>query len=357
MKLSIIAITLLFLICLSTATSFMKRKKVKKSQTATETGADYGSGTWAGGYVCPELRVAEGNAEYKVEGRGTFLATRLESPVTDQEKLGWVFTMEGNLGTTLLKIFTRVGTTNQYYLPFRLISSAAKYTNPVGYKFIEFWVTSDEKKLYRFRVNLPWAYVGWFINDEEGNKICTLINDARTKKQSTVNSAKVVATSASSEFITNKTLLNAASATGASLEKTKTELTAKVATLNAQITSTKAQKDAEEIVYNGLNSQSIAQTAKVNELSATLFSINDQIKAINETLKTLGSSTTSNAGATAALKTKVDTALASLKSDLTVLSGLAPTKAADIASIETTCLALDQTTVNTKINGIAPVSS
>ena len=74
------------------------------------------------------------------------------------------------------------------------MSSNFKYTNPDGYKYIEGWITADNHKVFIFRINLPWTLVTWYINDVEVNKICSLINSAKTKHQNLINEEKSLAT-------------------------------------------------------------------------------------------------------------------------------------------------------------------
>jgi hypothetical protein len=179
--------------------------------------ADWGSGSWDSGYKVPEILVSVSGKTLSVEGKGKFVATRLERPVFLGEKLGWAFYMEGALGETLQKVMIKEY--DQWYIPFRWISSNVKYVNPNGYKYIEFTVTNDNKENYNFRVNLPYKTFGWIISDEEGTKIANLLNSLRDQHQAIVNTAKSKATTASSLYMTNKPLLAAAHSESGSIAK------------------------------------------------------------------------------------------------------------------------------------------
>jgi len=334
MKLNLLAITLLSLICINMATTLFKEKKVlKKVKKSSKTKGSYGSGTWKDGYDCPDLKIAVGDGEYKTEGRAKFFATKLESPVDVNEQLGWVFEFSSGPGNTLKKILTQVGTSNKWYIPFRWISSTPKYTNPVGYKYIEFWVTPDEKTTsYRFRINLPWAYVGWYINDTEGNKICSLLNSERTKHQNILNEAKSSAIMNANTYITSKPLYEAAMSSGSNLEKAKKDLLSKKTTLEGIVKTLTEERNQLKAKIDELTRQVQAQQAKVNTYQTQLATFNGQVHENNETLKTIGSSTTSTESLINTIKSKIEAAVTSVKTHLESLKKLCSNRLPQISS-------------------------
>jgi hypothetical protein len=353
MKLQVITITLISLICLSMATSISKIKKEK----STVTKGDYGSGTWDTGYDCPEVWIAKENGAYVLEGKMKFFAKKLENAVTEEEKIGWNFEFSALPGANLSQVLTRVSNSMKYYLPYRSMSSTLHYTNPIGYKYVEVWITTDTKIQYRLKINLPYKYIGWYISDSESLKICSLVNSSRVKHQNMVNEAKVSATESSAKYITNKALFDAASAQGSNLDSTKKLLQGQITSANDQITAIKASRATEEKIFTDLNAQALTQTAKVNEFSATMLALNNQITSINLTLNTLGASTTATADITAKLNASVNDSLALLKTNVALLKVQAINRAAECDAALAAALSINLAVVNTNLNKIVPTSA
>jgi len=236
------------------------------------------------------------------------------------------------------------------------LSSQFKYTNPKGYKYIEGSVTTDDRKLYKFKINLPWAYVGWYIDDKEGNKVCSLINDQRTKHSNIVSEAKQIATTASNAYIVKKPVLTATQSKGNELATAKTNLEAQVKTLETSISAFKVSIEKEEKGYNELKAKATEAQAKANTLNSQLSAINAQISEINQALDLLKSSTTVTAEQATALKSLVDKADSACKSQLATLQSFAPNRATEIKAIQDAVTKLDQVNVSSNLNKITPTS-
>jgi hypothetical protein len=210
MKLTIkLLISSLLLLCIASIKVVRKTKTKAKTQVKS-----IGSGSWATGYDCAE-GLATGvpdSGEFTVEAKGKFYATKLENPVTEYEKIGWVFEMAEEPKGRLAKIMFKAGEGKNWYLPYRYISRPFAYWNRTfNSKYLIGWATNDSNETIKLAVYLPYKTLGWFINDDEGNKIVTLINSHATKNRSRVHETIGRMSSLGRQYIDTKHLSEASS--------------------------------------------------------------------------------------------------------------------------------------------------
>ena len=283
-----------------------------------------------------------------------FFPAKLENPSLNEDKLGFCFEFSADPKVNLLDILTRVQKTTKYCIPFRWISTDCKYINPIGYKYLEFFVTNDQKTVYKFHLDLPWKRFGYFINDNEGNKICSLINSQRTLHKNIVNNAKTTMISQVSVYTTNQKLVDAATATGASLEKVKTDLHAEVVKLQEENTKLKNEREKEQKILDKVESEYQTKTLQLNQISTNMAALSSQIKESEGALHLIGTNTVATANSTEELRKKIDTALSTLDTGLGKLSVLAPTMQNHINEVKVGCIMLNQTAANAALNAIIP---
>jgi flagellar biosynthesis chaperone FliJ len=314
--------------------------------------ADYGSGSWESGYKVPEILVSVSGKTLSVEGQGKFVATRLERPVFLGEKLGWAFYMTGTIGETLQKVMIKEY--DQWYIPFRWISSNVKYVNPNGYKYIEFTVTNDNKENYNFRVNLPYKTFGWIISDEEGTKIANLLNTLRDQHQAIVNTAKSKATTASSLYMTNKPLLAASQSESGSLAKAIADAKARIEVVeNLLLTSDSTRVTADTKLYK-LNNQRLTLESVLSDKIQKGTSMNSEHSAIEENLQSLSGNANEQADARARLEGTVATARSDLEMQLDILRKAAPERKTEINNANKSIIDLDGKAFSSNLNMVYP---
>ena len=252
------ALILFTIICMSYTLKINRVEKANR-KLKSNTKADDGEGSWNGGYRVPGLLVVTGNAAFNNDnrlGKGRFFAPKLENPVTAEENLGWVFDMSTQAPTgDLLKVMVKIGTTNNWYIPFRWLNSDFGFTNPSGYKYLDGWISNDEKALFHLRVLLPYAYIGWVINDDEGKKIAGLLNTRRSQHKAIVEAKKTGANTAASTYLANKPLFDSASGDASKLKAEKDKQAALVVSLTADQKTKQTQFDTNEAAINAIQAK------------------------------------------------------------------------------------------------------
>jgi hypothetical protein len=344
MKSAIIS-SLVLLLCVSAVFSAITIRKSKTKE-------DWGSGSWDQGFNVPGILIAKGTGALVQEGKGTFYAPKLFTPVTNAEKLGWTFTMTGTLGANLKQVMIADGA--QYYIPYRFISSAVKYTNPDGYKFISFSVTNDNKDSFNIKVNLPYKMLGWYITDEEGTKIINQLGARKNEHQGNIHSVKSKATTASSDYMINKPLLDAANATGSNLDAAKKDAEAKLVAILASIKETMASKATVETAMAALNEKRLNQENIANTNNQKAMIMNSSKSAINESLKSLGGSATEQEAGRIRLEGIVAVAMTDLDAALNKLKEEAVTRDTQIDAAKSAVVAQDARLFSTQLNMVYP---
>jgi chromosome segregation ATPase len=261
---------------------------------------------------------------------------------------------------------TPTGTLNQvmvkgdktYYFPYRLITSRLSYVNPFGdNKYISFFMTEDNGKGYQIRVKLPYKYLGWHINDEEGNKIASLVNDLSTDIRGKVVLVKQSVQQASSQYMTNKPVLDSASKDNSTLQKQAADLKTSQDELLKKIKELKDKVQQENKAMASLKSQANDQNVLLSKLEADLSVLSktkDELTLKHETYK--GKSSLSETEVKD-LKGKVDVSLSNWKQELDKLNKLAPERKIELDSSNTALLALKKDDINSNFKKIRPYSS
>jgi len=263
--------------------------------------------------------------------------------------------MDGAPGTNLAKIMTKVGNTNNYYFPYRFFDQKCTYTNPWGgNKYIECWVTNDSSEVYHFKVLLPYATFTYYIDDTQGNKCASLINQRATNHRNIVSQSKANAIQSSSTYVANKPLYTTASTKGSSLQTQIADLNGKQTTLKAQIDAATAERDDAQSKYNTASAQALIKLQTSNEIAAKISSLESEKNTIDQTLKDLGTQSTVSASTAQTIKTSVDAALNGWNSDLDALKAAAPERMTEWTNANTELLRLNTAGVNDNFNKVNP---
>merc|ERR1712166_1222620 len=78
---------------------------------------------------------------------------------------------------------------------------------------------ADNFKSYTIKILLPYATLGWYINDDQSNKMRVQINTRAIEAKGNVSSNKSVIANFSEVYLQKKALLASASQSKADLEK------------------------------------------------------------------------------------------------------------------------------------------
>lgn len=330
---SVIALIVITIVASTLAVSV---DRVKKSKTQVRAKAkSEGSGDWNSGYVIPGILVVKPTESFdtnKMLAKGAkFQAKTLETPSSDEEKLGWGFEM-GAPADNLSKIMVKGS--KGYYIPFRYFTSKCEYSNPFNdYKSFTFWMQNDSKESFKLRILLPYKSIGWYITDEESYKICSFVDASRIKQQGNIKNGKAAVNSAATSFVTNSPLLKSAKE-GA--EKLKAEQEAKKKELETLKKDSEAKEKTFETNSTAINDKEIELNKlkdAQNELSKEIISLNSRIENIDQALS-LSQANSSPTELVTKYEKVVQDNTKELKDAITKLKGFAPPRSAELDSAE-----------------------
>merc|ERR1712166_1228287 len=169
---------------------------VLSTNTMRSKAMSSGSGTWEDGYVCPKIFLTKGNGSEVDQGEATIMAPTLVEPNTTATAAD---SLIATIGT---KVSAKV-----YYIPFRFMSSDMAFNNPVrDNKTLIGTFVADDFKSYTIKINLPYKTFGWYINDDESNKMRVQINTRAIEAKGNVSSNKSVIANYSEVYLQKKAL-------------------------------------------------------------------------------------------------------------------------------------------------------
>jgi len=153
----------------------------KKMSVKTEDG----SGDWDNGFNCPKIMVADKN-----QGSATIYAKDITTQSGDNV-YSILFKFSSAPGAEFKKIARDAGG-NKWRVAYRKLSNDFGYVNPWGNKYISGTVYDEAGKASTFKIVLPHKTFGWYINDDQGNKITNAINTSSTTRSQNVAFQKQV---------------------------------------------------------------------------------------------------------------------------------------------------------------------
>jgi len=307
----------------------------RKAKTVTKRTKSEGGGSWDEGYAVPGLVAVRGSGDLNQNeklGIGTFWAPRIEKPSSTEDKIGWVFEMSAKPPSGVLANFMiRMGASSKYYIPYRWLSTGFTYSNPWNdYKYLDGWVTNDAKEVYHLRVLLPYKTAGWYINDDEGRKISTLLNQRRTEHIGYVTTDKSAAISAANLYLSNKPLQTAAALSATKFTEEKTRQNTELASLQTSLTGKQADYERGNAEINRLEAQLLALRNDQNTLNNDIVSISSQITAMTANIASVTASGLTASQQAASLSEVVKSNTAALEAALGLLLTEAPIRGTEI---------------------------
>jgi len=234
---------------------------VLSTNTMRSKAMDSGKGTWEAGYVCPKIFLTEGNGNSVDQGEATIMAPTLVEPNTPETKLGLnlKFKNAPAADSLIVKIGTKVSE-KVYYIPFRFMSSDMAFNNPVrDNKTLIGTFVADNFKSYTIKILLPYATLGWYINDDQSNKMRVQINTRAIEAKGNVSSNKSVIANYSEVYLQKKALLASASGSQADLEKEIEKQKKESKAIDVQLAALKTK--IEEAKLAVVEKQNIVQTS------------------------------------------------------------------------------------------------
>jgi len=263
-------------------TASLNNMRARRTQAKTK---DEGNGDWRSGYTCPRVKLNYKNREAVEATNAKFQATQLEGSLGKTNSIGWEFST-GSVGENLKRFVFKNG--NNFYIPYRFISGKFVYVNPFGSnKYVSGWLKNDSGETAQLTIDFPYKTFGWFINDEEGNKIASLLTSLGAEHQNIVRANKVGANSAASEYKAAKPLENAATGDEAKLKAEIANQEKRLDELNTSYTSNKTNLENAQKEVVSLRNQLADKEKNVETLNFNINTMAKEMTTIKTNLETL----------------------------------------------------------------------
>lgn len=248
------------------------RKFFTNFQTKT---SDYNGGSWDDGFKCPEFLIGKGT-ETQVDQGGVLLkAKEIVGNSTPDNSKGFIIEFENipKADNLIYKVATQINNSKKFYIPWRYVQADVDYNNPYfGNKTLKGSLFSDDKVTYNYTIKLPYKYVGWYINDEQGYKIRDYMIQYSNKVRETIKSTKTKLGKKANEYFD-------ASENSKKLEDVKKNSQQ----LQTQVKKNQEELDKEENTLKDLNAQRKTLQQQVTKLNNELIlADSDYDKLVNE---------------------------------------------------------------------------
>jgi len=238
-----------------------------------------GSGSWDTFFDCPRINIADDKGTFASQGSAKIYAKNIENPSSVEDKLGLVFDFNSSPGPLLVKVGTLISG-NKYYIPYRYFDANLYYDNPSqDNKSIGGSFRSDDKKLYKIKIEFPFKRTGWFISDDEGRRILNAINTQSTNQKNIVTNLKSNINGQTSRYIEKKTQLDAALKGSNEFKALITKKESDAGELKKKIDSSQSNSDSLKKTIDDARKNLDDQISKFNDLQN---SINMDSKTYNE---------------------------------------------------------------------------
>jgi len=260
---------------------------VLSTNTMRSRAQDSGSGSWDNGYKCPKIYLTEGKGSAVNQGEAVIKAKTVVDPNTDATKLGLnlEFTKAPAADSIIAKIGNKISD-KVYQIPYRFMSGDMMYNNPVrDNKTLIGSFVADNRKTYTMKILLPYKTLGWYISDDQANKIRVQVNERGVSAKGNVSLNKSVIATGAELYLQKKALLDSASKDKASLDAELAKQKKESNDIDAQLTDLKAKiEEAKKAVFqkqNALQGAVKSLNAANSAVTATSLQMNNIDLAIN----------------------------------------------------------------------------
>jgi len=273
---------------------------VLSTNTMRSRAQDSGSGSWDNGYKCPKIFLTEGKGSAVNQGEATIQAKTIVDPNNDATRLGLnlEFTKAPAADSIIAKIGNKISD-KVYQIPYRFMSGDMMYNNPVrDNKTLIGSFVADNKKTYTMKILLPYKTFGWYISDDQANKMRVQINERGVAAKGNVSLNKSVIATNAELYLQKKALLDSASKDKAALDaelakqkKESEEIDAQLADLKAKIEEAKKavfqKQNALQTAVKSLNAANSAVTATSTQMNNIDLAINSLKEPSDSQMKKL----------------------------------------------------------------------
>jgi hypothetical protein len=319
------------------------------SNKMSRTNGDGGS--WSTGFLCPSFLI-DGVDQGEVRIYANDIATA--NSATTENKYSFVLDFTAP-PKALLKSVTTLVSGNKYRLPFRRLLNNSRYVNPFGgYKYIMGVLQDETGKQYAFKLNLPYKTFGWWITDDEGNKITAALNKNATDRTSSVISYKYTLRKNYVNYQDANKFYKSLSTSQAEYDALLKQRESEVNNLQTSLITLRTTASAADAAFNNAKNELLEVEKQLNELFNKESLINSEINSINESAKVLSEQGEDFAKQKEVLNSKITSVKAVLDAEFAKLKENAPQKGAEIDASKLALYALDKTNFQTNLNAVYP---
>jgi chromosome segregation ATPase len=227
--------------------------------------------------------------------------------------------------------------------------------NPFGSnKKVYGWLKNDSGETGLLTIDFPYKTFGWYINDEEGNKIASLLTSLGAEHQNIVRANKIGANSAASEYKSAKPLENAANGDEAKLKAEIANQEKKLEELNTSYTTSKSNLETAQKEVVSLRNQLSDKEKNVDALNFSINTTAKDMNTIKENIETLKKGNASVAETKAKYSKISNDALNKLNTHMSALRVEAPPRQPEINAGETAVKNLNTQSFVDNLNKIHP---
>lgn len=241
-----------------------------------------GGGNWADGFRCPNVEISG-----KELGEVTIFAKKIVTP-SGEDKFGMLlkFTKAPSNIDVIRKVGRDLGN-NQWRIAYRKTLNNFKYVNPTGNKYITGTVQDEQGNQYSFKLILPYKWIGWYIDDNQGGQIINAINKHSTQRTSAVISAKYQLRKNYQNYVDAKENINALSKSKAEYEKHVKDNETKLRSLKGEITGLRTSATEAQKNVDNKKIELLAAESKLDELLKIEGQLATQKTSIDQSVEAL----------------------------------------------------------------------
>jgi hypothetical protein len=311
------------------------------------TRAKRGDNEWNTNYKCSKIEI-----DGVDQGEASIYAKQIENPQGDDVN-SMLFTFTNAPKDLMRKIGNDNGG-NKWRVPFRLIGDL-KYFNPwVGSKYIFGSIFDEQGNSYNFRIFLPHKTLGWYINDEEGNKLANLITKMATDRRGKVKNAKQTISKNYQNYVDSKTGYENLSKGVESYNAWVKERQNSFNSLRSDRETLQSKATEAENKLNLAKKELIEAENTLNDLMIQLSNVANQKQSIENSITEMATQGSDLAKNKASLTTVVESNKTTLNNEYTKLLNYAPERTAAINASKTALFNNDKVSAKSNLDKVIP---
>lgn len=190
-KAFILTITLAFTISAKLRREESLTEEESAMKKFSEVEATPQGGDWTNGFNCPSIMLSMNGGKQYDQG-GAFIQGAKFMEDNKDNNLGLVLKFFKPLhAKSYMKQIAYTFPDGKLFIPWRFINPNFRYVNPIfAHKYVQGDIRNDQRQSFQIKINFPYKYVGYYIDDKMGNKIRKRINTKSEQVRAVVRGTK-----------------------------------------------------------------------------------------------------------------------------------------------------------------------